>query len=46
MKNSRIDIRIPKNLKEMAQAKAKDEKTTVTEVITRMLVEWIKNTKL
>lgn len=44
MKNSRIDIRIPKNLKEMALAKAKAEGMPLTEVITRYLLIYVKNT--
>lgn len=42
MKTSFIHMKIAKNLKESAQAKAKAESTTLTAVITRMLVEWTK----
>lgn len=43
MKTSFIHMKIAKNLKESAQAKAKAESTNLTAVITRMLVEWLKN---
>lgn len=36
-------MRIAKNLKERAQIKAKAEETNVTEVLTRALVEYVKN---
>lgn len=36
-------MRIAQNLKERAQIKAKAEETTVTAVITRMLLEYVKN---
>ena len=37
-------MKITKNLKESAQAKAKAESTTLTAVITRYLLKWTKNT--
>lgn len=43
MKTSVIHIRIAKNLKELAQIKAKAESTTVTAVITRYLLRYVKN---
>lgn len=37
-------MKIAKNLKESAQAKAKAESTTLTDVIERMLAVWTGNT--
>lgn len=42
MKNSYLHIRIPEELKEKASKKAEENHTTLTQVVTDLLVKWLK----
>lgn len=42
MKNSYIHIRVPEDLKARVQEKARAESTDLTQVVTDLLVKWLK----